>query len=88
MVVRNLPVAPFTVINVLAGASAIRFRDYLVGTALGMGPGVAAVTLLGDRLKGVLESPTFANVGLLTLAIVGWIGLALGLQAVSNRLSE
>ena len=88
MVIRNLPVAPFTVINVLAGASAIRFRDYLVGTALGMGPGVAAVTLLGDRLKGVLENPTFANVGLLTLAIALWIGLALGLQTLSNRLSE
>jgi phospholipase D1/2 len=85
MVIRNVPIAPFTVVNVVAGASAIRLRDYLVGTALGMGPGIAAVTLLGDRLRGVLENPTPGNVGWLSLAIVLWIGLALGLQALSNR---
>ena len=80
-----MPIAPFTVVNVVAGASAIRFRDYLVGTALGMGPGIAAVTLLGDRLRGVLEQPTPGNVALLALAIAVWIGLAVGLQALSNR---
>jgi phosphatidylserine/phosphatidylglycerophosphate/cardiolipin synthase-like enzyme/uncharacterized membrane protein YdjX (TVP38/TMEM64 family) len=85
MIIRNLPIAPFTVVNVVAGASAIRFRDYLIGTALGMAPGIAVVTLLGDRLRGVLEHPTPGNVALLVLAVALWIGLALGLQVLSNR---
>jgi uncharacterized membrane protein YdjX (TVP38/TMEM64 family) len=31
-----VPLAPFTVVNVVAGASQIRLTDYLAGTALGM----------------------------------------------------
>jgi uncharacterized membrane protein YdjX (TVP38/TMEM64 family) len=41
--VRVVPVAPFTVVNLFAGASHIRFRDYLIGTVVGMLPGVAAM---------------------------------------------
>jgi uncharacterized membrane protein YdjX (TVP38/TMEM64 family) len=85
MIIRNVPIAPYSVVNVVAGASTIRFRDYIVGTALGMAPGIAVVTLLGDRLRGVLEHPTPGNVALLLLAVVIWIGLALGLQVLSNR---
>ena len=88
MVLRNVPVAPFTVINLIAGAVRVPFRDYLTGTALGMGPGIAALTILGDRLRGVLQTFSRANVGLLLLAIVLWIGVALGLQAISNRMSD
>jgi phospholipase D1/2 len=88
MVLRNVPVAPFTVINVVAGAARIRFRDFLIGTVLGMAPGMAALTILGDRLRGVFESPSWLNVGLLVLAVIVWIGIALGLQALSNRLAD
>ena len=88
MVIRNVPVAPFAIVNLLAGASSIRFRDYLVGTTLGMAPGIAAVTLLGDRLGGMLEDPTPSNLVWLALAVGLWVGVALGLQALSNRLSR
>ena len=40
VVTRLLPIAPFTMINVIAGALQIRFRDYLIGTILGMAPGI------------------------------------------------
>lgn len=86
MVARNIPVAPFTLINVVAGASNIRFRDYLIGTVLGMGPIIAALTILGDRLRGVLEAPTSLNIILLGLAIVLWFVIGLSLQLLSNRL--
>jgi len=33
--VRMLPIAPFTVVNLVAGAMHVRYRDYMVGTALG-----------------------------------------------------
>lgn len=88
MIIRNVPIAPFTIVNVIAGASMIRFRDYLAGTALGMGPGIAAVTILGDRVRVVWEAPTATNLSLLGLAIVLWASIALGLQALSNRLAD
>ena len=34
--VRKVP-APFTLVNIVVGASTIRFRDFIVGTVLGMG---------------------------------------------------
>lgn len=88
MIIRNIPIAPFTVVNYTLGASTIRFRDYLIGTALGMGPGIAAVTVLGDRIRGVWEEPSALNVSLLGLALALWAGIALGLQALSNRLED
>jgi uncharacterized membrane protein YdjX (TVP38/TMEM64 family) len=88
MVIRNLPVAPFSVISIAAGASPIRLSDFLIGTALGVGPGIAALTVLGDRLRGVWQHPTAINVGLLGIAVAIWIGLAVGLQMLSNRVAQ
>lgn len=88
MILRNVPIAPFTVINVVAGATAMRFRDYLIGTTLGMTPGIAAITIFGDRLRGVLEAPTPANLGLLVVAVALWLGIAVGLQSLSNRAAQ
>lgn len=56
-VIRLIPVAPFTVVNLVAGASHIRFRDYLAGTAIGMIPGIAAITLFVDRVGATIQDP-------------------------------
>ena len=58
--VRLVPIAPFTVVNLAAGALGISFRDYLIGTILGIAPGLIAMTLLGDRLlriSNLVEKP-------------------------------
>jgi phospholipase D1/2 len=85
MVARNIPVAPFTVVNVVAGAARIPFGDYMVGTLLGLGPTIAALTILGDRLRGAWDDPTASSIVLLALAIALWFAVAVGLQALSNR---
>lgn len=64
-VIRLLPVAPFTLINLAAGASHIRFRDYLVGTTLGMAPGVVAITTFSGQLRRVIDSPDATNIAVL-----------------------
>ncbi|MEX2365911.1 MAG: VTT domain-containing protein, partial [Pseudohongiellaceae bacterium] len=51
MIVRIAPVAPFTIINLVAGASHIRLRDFSLGTFLGLIPGITAFALLTDRIK-------------------------------------
>ena len=48
-IIRNLPIAPFTLVNIVAGASHVRFKDYLIGTFIGMIPGTVALTTLSDR---------------------------------------
>ncbi len=85
MIARNVPFAPFQLVNIVGGLAKIRFSDYLIGTILGMAPTILALTILGDRLRGAWDSPTLRNVALLLLAIVLWFAVALGLQALSNR---
>jgi phosphatidylserine/phosphatidylglycerophosphate/cardiolipin synthase-like enzyme/uncharacterized membrane protein YdjX (TVP38/TMEM64 family) len=45
-VVRLVPVAPFTIVNLVAGALRVRLDHFLIGTVLGMAPGIIALALL------------------------------------------
>jgi uncharacterized membrane protein YdjX (TVP38/TMEM64 family) len=62
---RIIPVAPFSVINVIAGVSDIRFRDFAVGSLIGMIPGVIAIGLLADRMVASLREPTMTQIVIL-----------------------
>jgi len=55
-IVSLLPIAPFALTNMLAGASHIRFRDYMLGSLMGLLPGVAAVTVMSGQIGTVVES--------------------------------
>ncbi|MDY0039251.1 MAG: TVP38/TMEM64 family protein [Desulforhabdus sp.] len=57
LVIRLAPVAPFSVVNMAAGASQIKFKDFTVGTIIGMAPGLFAITLFGDRLENAIRHP-------------------------------
>jgi len=80
MMLRVAPVAPFTVINLVCGAARIRFVDYLIGSVLGMAPGIAVLTALGKSLERIIAEPTAGGVALVIAAIGLWILLGVGLQ--------
>lgn len=61
LAVRIVPVAPFTVINLVAGASHIRFRDFALASALGMAPGMLLVAVLVDRLEASVREPALSS---------------------------
>ncbi|WP_341248826.1 VTT domain-containing protein [Cupriavidus pauculus] len=78
VVLRLVPVAPFTLVNLVVGASRIRLRDCLLGTAIGMSPGIILSASLVDRIAAVARNPgagTFALLALVLLipAAVWWI---------------
>lgn len=80
VVVRLLPIAPFTVVNVVAGASHLRFRDYLVGTMLGMSPGIAVTVTFVHNLAEAVRNPSAGTVSVLAGIVVLLIGFAVLLQ--------
>ncbi|MEQ8196148.1 MAG: VTT domain-containing protein [Rhodospirillales bacterium] len=82
---RIVPMAPFSLINLVAGATHIRFRDFLIGTAIGMAPGIAVMTALGDSLRQVWQNPSPLNLALVVLAVLAWLGLSVGLQLLVTR---
>jgi phospholipase D1/2 len=77
ILVRIVPVAPFTVVNVVAGASRIGWRDFVVGTALGMSPGIVATVVFVDRLIAAVRHPGPKTIALLTVIAAVLIATAL-----------
>jgi phosphatidylserine/phosphatidylglycerophosphate/cardiolipin synthase-like enzyme/uncharacterized membrane protein YdjX (TVP38/TMEM64 family) len=52
---RLVPLAPFFVVGVVAGAVRLKLWHLAVGTAVGMLPGTLAATLFGDQLEHALS---------------------------------
>ena len=71
---RIVPVAPFTIINLVAGASHIKLRDFLLGTLIGLLPGISAIAILTDRMRATLEDPQPVTITILVLVSVAVIG--------------
>ena len=77
IVVRLTPVAPFAIVNMAAGASHIRLRDLLLGTAIGMAPSTVLMMFFVDRIIASLKQPSQFGLALLgvtavLLAAGGW----------------
>jgi uncharacterized membrane protein YdjX (TVP38/TMEM64 family) len=83
---RMVPVAPYTVVNMAMGAAGVPSRTFLVGTFIGLLPGTFVLTMLGDRMREAWRDPEPANMVLVVLVIVLWLGLAFVLQKLVSRL--
>ena len=54
---RLVPVAPFAAVNLIAGASHIKFKDFFWGTSIGQVPGILLITLSVDRIYLSIQNP-------------------------------
>jgi phospholipase D1/2 len=75
---RLVPLAPFAVEGIVAGAVGVKLWHFLLGTALGILPGTLAATVFGNELQSALEDPGKVNYWL--------IGGALALMVVATLL--
>ncbi|SEP50045.1 Uncharacterized membrane protein YdjX, TVP38/TMEM64 family, SNARE-associated domain [Rhodospirillales bacterium URHD0017] len=82
---RLVPIAPFTLVNLAAGAGGIRFIDFLVGTLIGMLPGLVLMSIMGDRIVRILSEPSASDIAIVVLCVAGLIGLAIAAQALLSR---
>ncbi|SAL73139.1 phospholipase D/transphosphatidylase [Caballeronia peredens] len=85
VVLRLLPVAPFAIVNLVAGASHIRMRDFMLGTMLGMGPGIFLTVAFAHQLMASLHRPTIGSFAVLTGIGAALIGVSLLLQRFLGR---
>ena len=75
---RLVPVAPFAVFNLVAGSSYLGARQFLVGSLLGLMPGLGAITLFSSSLSDALRAPSWISIafviGLGTLLVgAAWL---------------
>jgi phospholipase D1/2 len=85
VVLRLLPVAPFAIVNMVAGASHIRMRDFMIGTMLGVAPGIVLTVAFAHQLIASLQQPTVGSFAVLIGIGAVLIGVSLLLQRFLGR---
>jgi len=82
---RFLPVAPFSVINLMSGALHIKYTDYAAGTLIGLFPGVVIMSVVGDRMRhaslGSAEENVLLLIGAVVLLLAGYVWYRLRTRA-------
>lgn len=79
VLVRFMPVAPFMVVNLAAGALRVRLRDFVAGTFFGLLPGTVVFSLFLEQLREAWRNPdagayaVAAVWALVTVAALWWL---------------
>ena len=84
-VVRLVPVAPYSVVSLAAGIAGIGRAPYLIGTALGMLPGIVLYALFADRARRVIEDPRPLSWAMLLFAVILIAAVALLLRRLRKH---
>jgi phospholipase D1/2 len=75
-------VAPFSLVNMLAGASQLRLSDFLLGTVLGMAPGIVTMAALGAQIADFAKNSSWSTAVPLGLIVLLWIAICLVVQFI------
>lgn len=85
MVLRLISVLPFTIVNLAAGASAIRPLDFALGTLLGMMPGLIVATVMGNRIVAFLANPSLGDIAFLAACALAYLAVVFSVQVLLSR---
>lgn len=85
VVLRLLPIAPFTIVNLVAGASHIRLRDYLIGSIVGMVPGILLTVTFAHQLLRAIRHPGVGSVATMVAIGLALVGVSVVLQRWLGR---
>lgn len=83
IVLRLIPVLPFTALNYAAGLTSVRTRDYAIGTMIGIIPGTVAFVTLGTYSVSPRSWPFLVSAAALALLTVG--GYIVARRSRQNR---
>ncbi len=86
--VRLLPIAPFTIVNVVSGALKVPLRDYALGSILGLAPGILLINFFAHQFVRAIRHPGAGSYALLAaslaLAALGFLWIRRKLAAVEK----
>jgi uncharacterized membrane protein YdjX (TVP38/TMEM64 family) len=84
-IIRNVPSAPFIVVNMAFGVSKARFASFLTGCALGVLPKTALVAFFGGSVMTAVTGDGIWTSLILLATAIAWLGLVLAMRAVLER---
>lgn len=83
--IRNVPSAPFIVVNMAFGAARASFPAFLAGCALGVLPKTALVAFFGGAVVAAVSGDGVWTSLILAAVAVVWLGLMLGVREWVKR---
>jgi phospholipase D1/2 len=83
--IRMVPLAPFALVNLAAGSLGVRFRDFMLGSAIGLAPGITVVCIFGRQVRAFWQEPRLMPVLLVVGITVAWLAFSLLLQRWLSR---
>jgi uncharacterized membrane protein YdjX (TVP38/TMEM64 family) len=75
LIVRLVPSAPFIVVNMAAGVTPMRMRDFTLGTAIGIIPKIVLTAFAGNSIVQILKGEGGEHLVGLALIVAVWIGI-------------
>lgn len=82
---RMMPIAPFSVINLGLGITQMSFPVYLIGTFLGLFPGIIIFAFLGDSFMQLLQNQDERSLLYLGCGMLAWLALIVSSHMLSRR---
>ena len=70
VILRLIPAVPYNLINYAFGLTAMSYRTYIIGSAIGIIPGTLAFINIGDKALDVTSPDFWIAIGLLGLLLV------------------
>ena len=81
LIVRLVPSAPFIVVNMAAGVTPMKLRDFAAGTAVGIIPKIALTAFAGNSIVQALKGGGYRHIVMLVAAVAVWIVCGLAARA-------
>jgi uncharacterized membrane protein YdjX (TVP38/TMEM64 family) len=88
LIVRLVPSAPFIVVNMAAGVTPMKLRDFAAGTAVGIVPKIALTAFAGNSIVQALKGGGNRHIVMLVIAVVIWIVAGLIARAWLKKREE
>ncbi len=84
-VARNMPVAPYSMVNLAAGATELRVVDFLLGTLIGLAPGIVAFSIFGETIVHFAEEPTWESLAVVAGVVIVMVAVSTGVGKLLLR---
>lgn len=84
---RLIPIAPFTIVNLVVGMAGVPLKPFLLGTLIAMAPGTLLLCFSVDRARAALQGEPVFDPWIAATIVLAGIGL-IGLRLLRNRLRK
>ena len=83
--IRLVPLAPYAIVNLVAGATHLSLRDFLLGTLIGVLPGILALTIFETTVERAIREADAMSIALAVAVGAAVVCVGLVVQRLLSR---